>query len=402
LLNPVKQYYLLYYFIFFNCIISYYIITLFIISSYLIVDIIILSFNLFSISLVLIILLISSLILYNSIDYLSSVDSYLFISYIVLFQLVMMLFILCNDLVLIYFNWDYLGLISYLLINWWSNKINSGLKAVIFNRLGDLSLLYLYSIIGSLFSIIGYYSFSSINVIRLLITLLVINNYSLLSSYFYSIIISIILILFTKSAQLPFSSWLINAMNAPTPISALLHSSTMVIAGLYIGILIENNIITILIYNSLFPCSLLIIIPLLTLFYSSIKALISNDIKTIIALSTISQLSYMFLVLFINPFISLYHILVHSIFKSLLFILAGSLIHFNSNYQSIYRLKISSNFIFILFTTSILILVFSLSKEIIIYNALMNISYSCISLSLLIGSVLTTLYSLRLISFILN
>lgn len=332
----------------------------------------------------------------------------------------MILFIISNDIIIIYFNWDYLGIISYLLINWWSNKINGGLKSIIFNRLGDLSFLFLFTIIYSLLINIGIYITSSINLIRLLIN--IINNILLVSivDYLFIIIliISIELILFTKSAQLPFSSWLLNAMNAPTPISALLHSSTMVIAGLYIGILISNSIInslliinnyllinllsTINYYLLLFIISLFIIIPLFTLFYSLIKAVISSDIKSIIALSTISQLSYMFIVLLINPLFTLYHIIIHSLFKSLLFILTGSLIHFNLNYQIIYKMKLSINFILILFILSLLVLVFSLSKELIINTILINLYYSIIYLLLIIYSLFTILYSIRLILILIN
>ena len=132
----------------------------------------------------------------------------------------MLLFILCHDLLFIFLTWDLLGLISYLLINYWSCKVNCGIKAIIYNRLGDISMLYLISIFYSLFSILGYYAFISIDLIILLI--------NLFYCYFYSIIfniiilISLLLILFTKSAQFPFTSWLLNAMNAPTPISALI------------------------------------------------------------------------------------------------------------------------------------------------------------------------------------
>ena len=145
----------------------------------------------------------------------------------------MILFIVCHDLLLVYFNWDLLGLISYLLINYWCSKVNCGIKAIIYNRLGDLSILYLLSIIISLLSLTSNYAFTSIYLCITLINLLIIHHINI------TVLLSFLLILFTKSAQLPFSSWLLNAMNAPTPISALLHSSTMVIASVYLGIISE-------------------------------------------------------------------------------------------------------------------------------------------------------------------
>lgn len=399
------KYYLLYYYLLINILCSYSIINIISTNESLIIDIIYIHFNLISISLLLIILLISTIVIYNSIDYFNSIDLILFIIYIVLFQLVMILFVISNDIILIYLNWDYLGLISYLLINWWSNRISTGLKAIIFNRFGDLSLLFMVSIYYSLFSIINWNSISTVNWIKLLISLYHFNSFSLCGIN-YLISVSILFILFTKSAQLPFSSWLLSAMNAPTPISALLHSSTMVIAGLYIGLIMSNsiiyyiNIITYYYFSLLLFSILFYLVPLITLIYTLIKAVTSSDIKSIIALSTISQLSYMFIVLLINPITTLYHIIIHSLFKSILFILTGSLIHFNLNYQSVYRIKISTTLIRILFISSLLVLVFSLSKEVIILTILSTIYYSFSYHILLIGTVFTLLYSLRLVSII--
>ena len=117
-----------------------------------------------------------------------------------------------------------------------------------------------------------------------------------------------------------------NAISAPTPISALLHSPTMVIAGVFSGIIIDDMIILVVDYF-LLVCLFFYFIPLNTLLWSLFKAIVLNNIKSIIALSTISQISYMFIALLINFILCFYHIIIHSLFKLILSLLAGSLIH---------------------------------------------------------------------------
>lgn len=379
--------YLLYWIILFNHLLSYYFINLFII-----IDIYIINsrFNSLSLIIVYIVLLVSSFVIYNSIDYLSIIDSYLFIIYILLFQFIMIIFILSNHLLLLYFNWDLLGLISYLLINYWCNKINCGIKAIIYNRLGDLSLIYLFSIYYSFYSIVGYYAFTSLSLCIILITF----TTWYLTQLIY-IVIALLLILFTKSSQFPFSSWLLNAMNAPTPISSLLHSSTMVIAGVYLGIILQD--ILVLMLHSLY-----FLIPVLTLITSVLKAVIISDIKSIIALSTISQLSYMFIAILINPLLCIFHIIIHAIFKSLLFIIAGSIIHYTLNYQSVYKIEINNNKVIILFILSSFTLVLSISKELIILSSIIQLQLSMWFIFLSCGAVCTIVYIFKILSLLIN
>jgi NADH:ubiquinone oxidoreductase subunit 5 (subunit L)/multisubunit Na+/H+ antiporter MnhA subunit len=184
-------------------------------------------------------------------------------------------------------------------------------------------------------------------------------------------------------------------MSAPTPISALLHSSTMVIAGVIIGLIINDIIIEVLDSFSLFFL-LLILILLLTLLWSLLKAISNSDIKSIIAYSTISQISYMFIALLINPFLTLYHIIIHALFKSLLFLLSGSLIHIQYHYQSINKLKIKHTFIktILLFSGSILIL--ALSKETIIYSSNSIFSSLFIIILLILGTIYTIIYTFNI------
>jgi NADH-ubiquinone oxidoreductase chain 5 len=184
-------------------------------------------------------------------------------------------------------------------------------------------------------------------------------------------------------------------MSAPTPISALLHSSTMVIAGVIIGLIINDIIIEVLDSFNLFFLSLILLI-LLTLLWSLLKAISIDDIKSIIAYSTISQISYMFIALLINPFLTLYHIVIHALFKSLLFLLSGSLIHNQYNYQSINKVKIKHTFIktTLLFTGSVLIL--SLSKETIIYSSNSIFSSLYITMLLILGTIYTIIYAFNI------
>jgi NADH:ubiquinone oxidoreductase subunit 5 (subunit L)/multisubunit Na+/H+ antiporter MnhA subunit len=187
-----------------------------------------------------IVILISPCVIHNSIDYLSIMDSSCFIFYIILFQLSMINFVLCHDIIHSFLYWDLLGLFSYSLINFWSSKVNCGIKAVLYNKIGDNFFLFL---IVLFYSLLSFIAFSLSLPISILISFLL---------YYYSIIIStmyssslyllfifiyfpfcILFILFSKSAQLPFSTWSLNAMSAPTPIPAPLHSSTMVIAGVF-------------------------------------------------------------------------------------------------------------------------------------------------------------------------
>jgi len=337
------------------------------------------------------VLLVSSCVILNSIDYLSIIDSYLFLLYILIFQFTMIIFIFTHDLILSFLYWDILGIISYLLINYWSSRINCGMKALIYNKIGDCSFILILSLSYSYLTFINYYPF---------LPFLIVFNlfYSYILSYSHSyIIIQLILIIicFSKSAQLPFSSWLLNAMSAPTPISALLHSSTMVIAGVIIGLIVNDIIIEVLDSFSLFFLSLILLI-LLTLLWSLLKAIYISDIKSIIAYSTISQISYMFIALLINPFLTLYHIVIHALFKSLLFLLSGSLIHTQYNYQSINKVKINQTFIktTLLFTGSVLIL--SLSKETIIYSSNSIFSLLYITMLLILGTIYTIIYTFNI------
>ena len=143
--------------------------------------------------------------------------------------------------------------------------------------------------------------------------------------------------MYSKSAQLPFFSWLENAILAPTPISSLLHSSTMVISGVYLGMMYFMNICGLMV--SFLVYSVMMCMLGSGLLCALVKGIMLSDMKSIVAYSTISQISYMFLMLCVIWCLVIYHMLVHGVFKSMISLISGSLIHVNYNFQSIYMIR---------------------------------------------------------------
>ena len=226
-----------------------------------------------------------------------------------------------------------------------------------------------------------------------------INDYNWVQS------LGILIAAITKRAQIPYSSWLPAAIAAPTPVSALVHSSTLVTAGIFI-IYRFNQII----YNSVFIQLILITCGILTTLIAGIRAIYENDIKKIIALSTLRQLGLIVVCLGVNiPNLAFFHISAHAIFKALLFISAGCLIFFNNHNQDLRMYGQFSTYP-IITTSSIFISRISLigipfiagfySKHAIMdwsNNLSINI---IIYILIFIAILLTTLYSIRLIKFI--
>nr|QZZ18267.1 NADH dehydrogenase subunit 5 [Elbelus tripunctatus] len=258
-----------------------------------------------------VVLIISSMVVIYSSDYMgiNSYSSNRFIFLVILFVISMLLMIISPSLVSILLGWDGLGLVSYCLVIYY-NSLKSylaGLITCLTNRLGD---------IGLLISISWIMSFGSWHFLFYL---------ELYDCWvFWLVIISS----FTKSAQIPFSSWLPAAMSAPTPVSALVHSSTLVTAGIYLLIRFFNQ----LIFNNFF----FLFLSLITMLMSSLCANYEFDLKKIIALSTLSQLGLMMSSLFIGLVnLSFFHLLTHAMFKSLLFLCGGIFIYYMNDNQDI-------------------------------------------------------------------
>nr|YP_009330773.1 NADH dehydrogenase subunit 5 [Bullanga florida]APD79374.1 NADH dehydrogenase subunit 5 [Bullanga florida] len=263
------------------------------------------------------VLFISSMVIYYSEDYMEGDENLLrFIILVLMFVLSMMFLIISPNLISILLGWDGLGLVSYCLVIYYQNvkSYNAGMITALTNRVGDVALLL---------SIAWMLNYGSWNYIYYL---------DIMSNDYQMVIISwlVVLAAMTKSAQIPFSSWLPAAMAAPTPVSALVHSSTLVTAGIYL--LIRFNIL----FMNTYLSKLLLLISVLTMFMAGLGANYEFDLKKIIALSTLSQLGLMMSVLSMGySYLAFFHLLTHALFKALLFMCAGSVIHSVNNTQDI-------------------------------------------------------------------
>nr|YP_010946915.1 NADH dehydrogenase subunit 5 [Salganea raggei]WGO57672.1 NADH dehydrogenase subunit 5 [Salganea raggei] len=238
-----------------------------------------------------------------------------FIYLILLFVMSMMFLIISPNMISILLGWDGLGLISYCLVIYYQNvkSYNAGMLTALSNRIGDVALLMV---------IAWMLNFGSWNYVYYLECMKGSNE-------MFMIGLMVILAGMTKSAQIPFSSWLPAAMAAPTPVSALVHSSTLVTAGVYLLIRFSPSF-------SMSLNTFLLLISSLTMFMAGVGANFEFDLKKIIALSTLSQLGLMMSILslgFIN--LSFFHLLTHALFKALLFMCAGVIIHSMSDSQDI-------------------------------------------------------------------
>nr|AHG53733.1 NADH dehydrogenase subunit 5 [Drosophila yakuba] len=263
------------------------------------------------------VLMIASLVIFYSKEYMESDENInRFIMLVLMFVLSMMLLIISPNLVSILLGWDGLGLVSYCLVIYFQNikSYNAGMLTALSNRIGDVALLL---------AIAWMLNYGSWNYIFYLEVMQ--NEFSMLM-----IGSLVMLAAMTKSAQIPFSSWLPAAMAAPTPVSALVHSSTLVTAGVYL--LIRFNIIL----STSWLGQLLLLLSGLTMFMAGLGANFEFDLKKIIALSTLSQLGLMMSILSMGFYkLAMFHLLTHALFKALLFMCAGAIIHNMNNSQDI-------------------------------------------------------------------
>nr|YP_006234399.1 NADH dehydrogenase subunit 5 [Bothriocroton concolor]AET63047.1 NADH dehydrogenase subunit 5 [Bothriocroton concolor] len=330
------------------------------------------------------VLFISGMVIWYSNGYmLHDKNKVYFCVVVLLFVLSMILLILMPNIFMLILGWDGLGLVSYCLVIFYqsSNSYNSGMITVISNRVGDVMMIM---------SLLFFFNFGSFDISSI---------YGLETVCFLFIIIAGL----TKSAQIPFSAWLPAAMAAPTPVSSLVHSSTLVTAGVYILIrfhfIFENETFSMFLMK----------ISLLTMLMSGMNAYLEVDLKKIIAFSTLSQLSMMMLTISLGmKEIAFFHLILHAIFKSMLFLCAGLAIHTLNGYQDI---RMLGNFFNCspLISSCMMISVLSLmgfpfiggfySKDLVVEFFFLNSVNVLIILMFLLGLTFTFLYCMRLIYF---
>nr|YP_010155126.1 NADH dehydrogenase subunit 5 [Oregonia gracilis]QQX28744.1 NADH dehydrogenase subunit 5 [Oregonia gracilis] len=337
------------------------------------------------------VLLISSSVMYYSGSYMSGDKNFNRFMYLVLaFVLSMMMMILSPNLISILLGWDGLGLVSYALVIYYQNEksANAGMLTILSNRVGDIAILLGIGVMMSLGSW----------------------NFFLYSMYMEDswLMFKMMLILaaMTKSAQIPFSAWLPAAMAAPTPVSALVHSSTLVTAGVYIMIrfsaaLEESN-----------SQKMLLIISCLTMFMAGLGANFEYDLKKIIALSTLSQLGVMLSIISLGyPDLAFFHLLSHALFKALLFMCAGVIIHNVSDYQDIRHMGGLIQFMPItisFFVVSNLalcgfpFLAGFYSKDMILEISFMSDTNLIVFMLFVVSTSLTVMYTMRLVYYSLS
>jgi len=307
-----------------------------------------------------------------------------FIFLVFMFIMSIFLLILSPNLIRLLLGWDGLGVTSYLLVIFYqSNKsYNAGILTALTNRLGDVGLLVSISLI----IYIGSWTYIYINIVNSILSQMLV----------YLIIISAC----TKRAQIPFSAWLPAAMAAPTPVSALVHSSTLVTAGVYLLIRINLLIVEMNIRK------ILSVLGMLTIIMAGITAIVEIDIKKVIALSTLSQLGIIIIILGVgNPVLAFFHLISHAFFKAMLFMCAGLIIHRIKDYQDIR--KIGFNYLNINLSVSIIMIANIrlcglpflrgfYSKDLIIEIVIIKGKNIFLFLILILGTGLTVIYSCRL------
>ena len=278
---------------------------------------------------------VSSLVHLYSIGYMShDPNKPRFMAYLSLFTFAMLMLVVSDNFLQLFFGWEGVGLCSYLLIGFWYKKNsanNAAIKAFLVNRVGDFGLAVGIFLIFNYFGTVNYdevfskvasQSTKEINFLG--------SNINLIT------LISIALFIgaMGKSAQFFFHTWLPDAMEGPTPVSALIHAATMVTAGVFLVVRCSP-----IFEYSQVALNFIAIIGMITAVFAASVALVQNDIKKIIAYSTCSQLGYMFFAVGVGAYhVAIFHLFTHAFFKALLFLGAGSVIHAFKDEQDIRKM----------------------------------------------------------------
>ena len=257
-----------------------------------------------------------------------------FMAYLSLFTFFMLMLVTSDNFLQLFFGWEGVGLCSFLLINFWFTRLQANkaaLKAMVVNRVGDvalaLAIFFLFNIFKSIdfaviFCLMPYFFESEVFFLGFNTNLVLLSSGLL---FFASM---------GKSAQIGLHTWLPDAMEGPTPVSALIHAATMVTAGVFL--VIRCSPIFEFSQEILF---VIVILGSITCFFAGTVGLVQNDIKKIIAYSTCSQLGYMFFACGLSNYsVSFFHLFNHAFFKALLFLSAGSIIHSLSNEQDLRKM----------------------------------------------------------------
>ena len=364
-------------------------------------------FDTLTIIMCIVVTVVSFLVHLYSIDYMS-MDPTLpkFLSFLSLFTFFMLLLVSSDNFLQLFFGWEGVGLSSYLLINFWYTREQANkaaIKAILVNRIGDFGLLVAILLI--------FYSFKSFN---FAVIFSLADHISYYTIYFFSFKISITTLIcfflfigvIGKSAQFILHTWLPDAMEGPTPVSALIHAATMVTAGVFLLIRCSP-----LFESSPVILSLIIFVGAITAFFASLVGWLQNDIKKIIAYSTCSQLGYMVFTCGLSNYMgSMLHLVNHAFFKALLFLSAGSIIHALSGDQDIRKMGGLINLLpytyIMLFTGSLALMGFPFSTGFFSKDLLLEFSYTFsynvyISIYIFILAIIsafsTAFYSFRLL-----